>query len=203
MSSWSDETRRPLVHISTDQFYTGDGTMAHDEGHPVTIQNNYASTKFIGEQLALASGNSLVLRTAIVGIRGWERLTFAEWALDAVLNDRGVRLFQDAYTSAIDVESVALTIHGLLDGGHRGLFNVGTQEVYSKADFVLKISHALGKPLTNATLGSVKEMPARRGDSLGLDVTKVQEALSRQMPTLEDVVTNVIQQHKTRNNNAL
>lgn len=198
MTAWSNERQRPLIHISTDQFFTGDGQLAHREDHPVTILNNYASTKFVAEQLALAGQYSLVLRTAIVGIRGWERLTFAEWALDAVVNNRPIRMFQDAYTSAIDVDSVASVLNGLLSDGRTGLYNVGTNDVYSKADFVLELANQLDRPLTNASYGSVSEMATRRGDSLGLDVAKVQRALSREMPTLKHVVANVIRQYKAR-----
>ncbi|MCB5363032.1 sugar nucleotide-binding protein [Pusillimonas sp. CC-YST705] len=198
LSRWAQSTKRRFVHISTDQFFTGEGRLAHSEECPVTLLNNYAKSKYVSEQIALSSGNALVLRTAIIGIRGWEKLTFAEWALDAVLNDRAVRLFEDAFTSAIDVNSFVKFVHVLLCKDEVGLFNVASSQVYSKAEFVFELAKQLGRHLSQAQVGSVREMSSRRADSLGLDASKVMLSTGKTPPSLEEVVANVLKQYSGR-----
>jgi len=195
LSRWSRATARPLVHVSTDQFFSGDARLSHAETHAVTLLNNYAKTKYAGELLALSAEKALVLRTAIIGIRGWEKPTFAEWALDVVCNNRDVMLFADAFTSAIDTGTFVDVVYQLLNEKKTGLYNVGSAEVYSKAEFVIELAKQLSANLTRVKIGSVTKMSARRSDSLGLDVSKVEQAIGKKMPTLEEVAKNIILQH--------
>jgi len=196
LSRWSRETDRPLIHISTDHFFSGEGPLPHTETHVVTLLNNYAKTKYVGEQLALSAEKALVLRAAIVGIRGWGKPTFAEWALDAILHDRAVSLFADAFTSAIDTETFVDVVAQLLYAGQSGLFNVGSTQVYSKADFVLALAKRLGMNMTKVNISSVSQMDARRADSLGLDVSKAERVIGKNLPTLAEIVNNITQQYK-------
>ena len=65
-----------LVHISTDHYYCGDGSRKHKETDPVTLVNEYARTKYLGEQLILAHKDSLILRTNIIGFKGDKKKTY-------------------------------------------------------------------------------------------------------------------------------
>ena len=52
LAAWCVAAGARLVQISTDHYFTGDGDLAHDEAAPVTILNQYAASKFVGEQAA-------------------------------------------------------------------------------------------------------------------------------------------------------
>jgi len=196
LADWSRRTGGALLHISTDHFYTEGTDRAHPESDPVSLINDYARSKYAGEGFALVAPGALVLRTSIVGIRGWEWPTFAEWAIDAVLNDRNVTLFADAYTSSIDVRTFSKAALDLQASGARGLLNLAAAEVYSKEHFVREVARQLGRELTTAASGTVASLTPPRPSSLGLDVTGAQRYLGYALPLLPSVVASVIDQYR-------
>ena len=199
LADWAATHDRPLLHVSTDQYFLRGGNHPHDEAAPVTLINEYARTKFAGEALALTAPQALVLRTAIVGIRKWPMRTFAEWAIDVAEKDQAVQLFADAFTSAIDVATFAKASLDLLDGGARGLFNLASREVYSKERFVHEIAAQMGRRLSNATTGSVSVLPTRRANCLGLNVRRAQQRLDYELPDLHQVIASILRQHEESN----
>ncbi len=60
------------MQISTDHYFCGQGDLKHDESAPVTLLNEYARTKYAGEAFALTNPEACVIRTNVVGFRGWE-----------------------------------------------------------------------------------------------------------------------------------
>jgi len=126
-----------LVHVSTDHFFTGDGPGLHTEDSPVALVNEYARTKYAGEGFARVLPDSLVIRTNITGFRGWpSQPTFAEWAVDAILNRRPLKLFDDFYTSTIDVEAFSRLLFRLVDRETVGLVNLASSTASSKLQFI-------------------------------------------------------------------
>jgi len=183
-----------LIQISTDQYWTGDGPAKHDETAPVTFVNEYARSKYAGEQAALDHG-ALVIRTNVTGFRGWTgRPTFVEWCLETIRDDKPVTLFTDAYTSTIDAAALARAIFDLAETGLTGIVNVGAREVTSKASFIRGLAGAIGKELHHAQEGSVMSLMPRRADSLGLDVAKAEQALGYELPDAAAVCRALVQQ---------
>lgn len=199
MANWSLRARRRLIHVSTDHYFPSGGSTPHAEGDKVELINEYVRTKYAGEAFALTAPQSLAFRTSIVGIRGWERPSLAEWAIQAVLDNRPVRLFDDAFTSSIDVGAFARAAVDIALGPATGLFNLAAAEVYSKARFVQEIASQMGRCLDNATMVSVTEQMPRRAGSLGLDVSKAQRLLKYPLPRLQDVVRAVLDEFGRRN----
>ena len=180
-----------LIHISTDHYFSGDGPARHDENAPVTLLNEYARTKYAAESLALTAPNCAILRTNIVGLHPTRETGFARWALNVVRNDAEAVLFDDQYVSSIDIWSFAECVWDICATGFCGIVNVGSRDVFSKADFVLSLATQEGKTLTRAKIGSVGIQDVRRPDSLGLDTARVETLLTRQMPSLNDVITAI------------
>lgn len=193
LGEWSRETGGRIVQISTDHYYPTGASIPHDEDAPVTIANEYARTKYAAESIALTSANALVLRTSIVGIRGWPTPTLAEWAIDVAKNDRPVKLFSDAYTSSIDVRNFARATFDLLDTDYNGLLNLAAGEVYSKENFVREIAAQLGRPLTAQTVASIADHSANRASCLGLDVKRAEGILGYRLPNLKEVVASILE----------
>lgn len=198
LAQWCRGAGAKLVHVSTDHFFAGEGSTAHDENAPVTLLNQYAATKYAAERFALLSPSALVLRTSIVGIRGWEQPSFAEWAIDAVLEDCAMTLFADAFTSSIDVGAFARAALDLAESGASGLLNLAAREVYSKESFIRQVAAELGSTLTNASVGSVGTLSPPRPKSLGLDVARAQALLDWPLPDLKQVVRAIIAAYRSK-----
>ncbi|MGH7088111.1 MAG: sugar nucleotide-binding protein, partial [Stellaceae bacterium] len=70
MSRYCRAGSLPFVQVSTDHFYSGDGTRKHGEEEPVLLLNQYARTKYAAEIFACEAPGALVLRTNVTGLRG-------------------------------------------------------------------------------------------------------------------------------------
>lgn len=190
-----------LVQVSTDHYYTGDGAGKHDERAPVQLLNEYARTKYAGELFALAESPALVVRTNIVGFRGTpDRPTFVEWAIAALQSGEPMNLFSDVFTSSIDVSSFAEHLLTLLAPRHTGVVNLACRDVASKRQFIEALAHRLGLATDHVGIisGVGGDAALPRGESLGLDVARVEQWLGQPMPTLDQVVENLAQQHEHR-----
>lgn len=176
------------IQISTDHYFTGDGDRRHSETADVVLLNEYARTKYAGEAMVLACRDTMVVRTNILGFRGWKQPTFVEWAVAAIKEDQAVTLFADSYISAIDVGSAAAAILDLAEKRATGIVNVGCREVYSKKDFVERLAARLGRTMTHAETGSVSGLAVTRAESLGLDVGLAERLLGRQLPDVDAVL---------------
>jgi dTDP-4-dehydrorhamnose reductase len=182
-----------LVQVSTDHYFVGDGAAVHDEQAQVRLVNEYARSKFAGEAFALRLANALVIRTNITGFRDKpDKPTFVEWAIRAIQEGEQMTLFDDFYTSTMAVSDCATALFDLLDSDATGLFNVASAEVSSKLEFVSALAHALDRPLQDPTVGSVRGLRPQRAESLGLDVSRAESVLGRELPDLETTVHSLV-----------
>ena len=178
------------VYVSTDHFYTGHGDARHAEDAPVTIVNEYARTKRAGEELALAAAGALVVRTNIVGFRAIPGpTTFVEWAIDSMRRRAPVTLFDDYFTSSIDIYSFAGLLWRLIALRPSGIVNLAGGDVSTKKAFVEALASAFWLDCRNASAGSVRSIDGvRRAESCGLDCARAERMLGTAMPGLGDVV---------------
>jgi dTDP-4-dehydrorhamnose reductase len=198
LAAWSRSENRPFVHVSTDHFFVDGGAEKHGEQEPVTLLNEYARTKYAGERLALAAPLALVLRTNVVGIRGWKSPTFAEWAISCIEQGETMTLFEDAFVSSIDVRAFARAALHLVERGATGLLNVASRQVFTKGQFIRALAEKLGKPLAEARSGSVGNLQPRRAASLGLDVSAAERLLGYDLPDMQTVAASVVGQYRER-----
>ncbi|MBA4801471.1 MAG: sugar nucleotide-binding protein [Euryhalocaulis sp.] len=188
LARWSRETGGALIQISTDHYFDGDGDAAHDEDAPVTLLNEYARSKFAGEEYALEAPGALVVRTNVTGHNpGRETPTFADWAAASIRERRRLTLFEDFFTSTIDAESLAAAVLDLHAAGASGVLNVASSDVSSKWEFVHDLAAAMGIVLDWAERGTARGMTPPRALSLGLDVRRAEAILGRPLPDLLEV----------------
>ena len=188
-----------FVQISTDHYYIGHGSQIHRETDNVELVNEYARSKYVGEQLALTYGNSLVLRTNIVGFRGHGKPTFIEWALQTISDGAPMSLFNDFYTSSICVSDFARILVDLLQPRPLGTYNLASSTVSSKKQFILALSNAVFGYAPNYSEDSVKNISGvRRGNSLGLDTAKIEALLGYKMPSMEETIERIAIEYKER-----
>ena len=172
-----------LVQISTDHFFTGDGRALHDESARVTFVNEYARSKFGGEEACGGYADALIVRTNFTGFRGDPRgQTFFEWAVQALKAAEPVTGFDDYFTSTLDASSCARALCDLLEREVRGLFNIGASDVMSKYEYLRCLAEELGCDGANVRPGSVRGLTPIRAESLGLDCARAQSLLDWTLP---------------------
>ena len=190
---WCKNKNVEFVQISTDHFFKDNSNKAHSEVEEVYTKNIYATQKYEAENYSLKYKKSLILRTSIVGFRGWGKKSFAEWAFDSIMNDSEISLYKNVWTSSIDTKSFAKgMIDLILTNNTYGLFNLASREVYSKALFVEEMAIQLKKKLSKANYIDISPSKSHRSISLGLNIDKVQKILNWKLPSMKEVVWTLL-----------
>lgn len=189
-----------FIQISTDHYYHRGGEKKHNENEPIYLFNEYARSKYIGEQLALTYENTLVLRTNIVGFRGSGKPTFIEWALSEIRNNNQMNLFTDFYTSSIYTTDFAKILVDVIKKHPKGVYNLASSEVRSKKDFVMGLAKFIfGKSLEYIETSVANINGVTRANSLGLDTSKIETLLGYKMPGFEDTLASIKKEMVERN----
>ena len=189
------------IQISTDHYYAGDGRKKHDENYPVIFCNEYARTKYAGEKFAELYNKSLILRTNIVGFKGNdESKTFLEWAIESIISNSEMTLFNDFFTSSISTDLFAKVLMDAIRHRLTGVYNLASSTVASKEEFIVELSKKLFNRLPLYNQGSVNLLGgAKRANSLGLDVKRIENALGYSMPDLEQVLYSIRKEYQGMN----
>jgi dTDP-4-dehydrorhamnose reductase len=115
-----------LVHYSTDFVFDGRASEPYTESDAPNPSSVYASSKLIGEWLALESGNAYVLRVASL-FGGVPAKSSVDRILNAISEGREMRVFSDRTASPSYVCDVAAATRALVERGTPGLYHcVGT-----------------------------------------------------------------------------
>jgi dTDP-4-dehydrorhamnose reductase len=194
LSNYCSANNVKYVYISTDHFFSGDKDLRHSEEADIILRNVYAMTKYMGEEYTLLDENALVVRTNIVGFRhNQAKPTFVEWIIQAINSGEAITLFDDYYTSSIDVKSFSQALCDLISQNAKGLINLASRQVVSKKMFIQALADKLQLPLKNVTSGSVTDIAdgIERNESLGLDVSLAEKLLGYFLPTLAEVINNL------------
>lgn len=189
----SSEKKTKLLHISTDHFFNSDNLFAkHSEEHPVTLYNDYASQKYVAEQLILSSlPSALVVRTSLLGIRNMDGTTLVEWMLKTLKYEKEIIGYFDAVTSAIPATIlVELAIAGL-DKNLKGLYNIGSVEPYTKLDLVREVVAFLDLKNISVVAKAQPHTQLLRAKSCGLDSARFSEAVGSPLPSFPEFLTEM------------
>jgi dTDP-4-dehydrorhamnose reductase len=190
IADWSRNTNTPWVHVSTDHYYTATNNYYHTESDTVAPMNEYAASKLAGEYLALTSHQALVLRTNIIGKRGWKNQhNFAEWVINNLKKQNQFDGYIDTWASSIEVGQFASLALTLAKNGVTGLMNLGCSDSISKAEWIEKIAQIAELGINNLNKIPTPEAAGgevRRANAMGLDCSKSKAILKTLGMTLPD-----------------
>ncbi len=178
-----------LVYISTDQLYPDvSGLHAEDDVDPMNI---YAQTKLAGEQAALAHQNAVALRTNLFGVSKTQgRMSLSDFFIQSFKNRTPIKIFEDSMFSPLHMKTLADLILQISETDMTGVYNLGSREGMSKADFALALADHLGLNSDCATITQSTQIGGRapRPRDMRIDVTKIEAALGVKMPTLQEEI---------------
>jgi dTDP-4-dehydrorhamnose reductase len=175
-----------LVQVSTDQVYP-DTAGLHREGHEGPV-NTYGRSKLAGEKAALEREGSVVLRVNFFGPSRTEgRRSLSDFVVDNLRAKKPITLFEDVLFSPLHVATLAaLLVEIAKSSVATGVYNLGCREGSSKADFGLAVARHSGLSTDTVTIGSSSAvaMRAPRPRDLRMEVSRIETALGRPMPSL-------------------
>lgn len=179
-----------LIQISTDQVYSGLGPHGEDGAQPI---NEYARTKLAGEREAMRVP-ATVLRTNFVGrSRVAGRSGLSDWIVDSIKSGRRVTVFDDVHFSPLSTDSVCTCVSRVVKDRKSGVYNLGSREGLSKAEFAFRLCRSLGLETDLLTRGSVASASflAARPSDMRMKVVKFETDFSLQMPATSDEINKV------------
>ena len=177
-----------LVQISTDHVYDGMGLHTEDN---VSITNNYALSKYAGELAALRVP-SAILRTNFVGrsqVSYRESLT--DWVYSSMVGNKQVQVLSDVYFSPLSIRTLVDLIELVVQKKPIGIYNLGSHNGLSKADFAYVFAECLKLPtntMTRIQSSEAKFFRAYRPKDMRMDSSKFESVLGIELPNLTDLI---------------
>ena len=181
-----------LVQISTDHVYRGNRKKSNKEISKLFPVNNYAKTKIDAEKFLLKLKKFLIIRTNFTGRK---KNSFIDWIISSIREKKNIYLFNDMFTSTLDVDTCSKFIIKLSMINSKGIFNLGSKDILSKEKFGVKVAKNLKKKIIYQSI-SCDIQKVKRGKYLGLDVRKIEKKLNCKMPTSNRSIINLMKEYK-------
>lgn len=177
-----------LVYVSSDQVYAGTGPHHEERTQPL---NTYGQSKRAGELAAAQAPRSLVLRTNFFG-HSEMRASYTDWLALAVREGREIPVDPAAAFSALHLADLVALLAAAVDEGIEGTFNLAAHDSMRKLDFARAVAGIVaeaGTTLVVELAGDPQRAP--RPLDLRLDVSRIEGALGRRMPSMADGLERV------------
>lgn len=197
LSSWilTADTECHLIQISSDHVY--DGLGPHLE-HSLSILNQYAMSKLAGE-LAARLVPSTILRTNFFGqSKCVTRTSLSDWIFSSLRQSTPISVFSDVFFSPLSIPTLCSYIEKCIAKRPIGIFNLGSRNGMSKADFAFSFAMALGMSPVNFSriqLSSIKNPVVRRPMDMRMNVEKFQVTMGVSLPTLNQEINLIVKEY--------
>lgn len=179
-----------LIQISTDQVYDGPGPHRESE---ITISNCYGLSKRAGEIVA-ATVSSTILRTNFFGrSRCSGRSSLTDWIYSTLQQDLPLPVFDDVLFSPLSIARLVDMIERVVRQRPPGIFNLGSRDGLSKADFAYAFAHAVALPDGNMrrTHSAEVALKAYRPKDMRMDSSQFEQRMGLQLPKLVDEINSL------------
>lgn len=181
-----------LIHISTDQVYSGKGP--HLENH-ISPLNVYGLTKYFSEIIA-SSVNSTILRTNYIGKSSTEKnISLSDWIYQSLINKSEITLFKNILFSPLYIDDLCTILELVSIKQINGTFNLGSRGHISKAKFGLRLAEGLDLNFKKVSLKNY-DSNIKRPLDMSLDCSKFEKNFEIILPDISKTVNNAIDDYK-------
>jgi len=184
-----------LVHISTDQLYDGLGPHSEEHVDPINV---YGLSKYMGELIAQQM-HATVLRTNFFGKSRCDgRVSFSDWLYSKLSLSEPITVFEDVKFSALHIDTLCQVIARCIEQKPVGIFNVGSRDALSKAEFAKSFAKIMNFPFEHVTVGSSEEiaLKARRPKDMSLNVSRLKEVIGFELPLIHDEINYAAKEYR-------
>jgi len=182
-----------LIHISTDQVYSGKGNHSENNAYPI---NYYGKSKLEGEKIARKVASTIFRINYISATE--KKKSLSEWIFFNLKRKNIIKTFQNIYFSPLHSSTLVKLLTQSLKTKKYGVFNLGSKNKISKAKFAEKF--ALGLSLDKNLLKRVNYLPnnsmAKRPLDMSMKVNKFQKYFKIKLPSIETEIKKLIKDFK-------
>jgi len=192
LSQMSKKFDFKFVQISTDHVYKGKSVVLNSEKSETFAINKYAKSKILAEKYLKELKKFLIIRTNFTGKK---KNSFIDWLIKNIKKKTEINLFNDMYTSTLDVKTCAKIIIKLTTLKSKGVYNLGSSNMITKENFAKNLSKILKIKIKYKSISSdIQQVP--RGKNLGLNVKKIEKKIGYKMPTPNQSIINLIKEYQ-------
>ena len=184
-----------LIHISTDQVYSGKGPHLENNIAPLNV---YGLSKYLSEIVAKQC-DSTILRINYIGKSSLKnRESFTDWLYKSFVNQDEIFLYKDIIFSPLFILDLCNFINCILANPYKGTFNLGSNGSISKAEFGINFAKGLGLNFKNAKIISYKDIKQKiiRPSDMSMDITKFKNKFNLKIPSMKETIQNVVDDYK-------
>ena len=181
-----------LLYLSTDQVYPArHGPHKEDDVGPMNI---YGKSKLAGENKALCHQKVTIVRTNFFGPSlSNNRQSLDDFVINSLRHGKEITLFSDVLFSPLHMTTLASLSLQLFKKSIMGIFNLGSNCGFSKAEFGLMIAKRLSIQTKTAIVAPSSTILSRapRPTDLRVDPRKIEQRLRVRMPTLVEEIAKL------------
>lgn len=184
-----------LIHISTDQVYSGIGPHKEENANPINV---YGLSKLLGEYMT-DKNSTTILRTNFYGkSKKKDRFSFSDWVVDSLKENKIITLYDDVYFSALNMYTLCDIIVKVIESEISGIFNTGTCTGISKAEFAIYLAELLNLNTEYAKIGKSSDIKRRasRPNDMRMNVRKIEESICIKMPDIMDEIKKTAKEYQ-------
>ena len=191
LSQMSKKFDFKFVQISTDHVYKGKNLVFNSEKSKIFAINKYAKSKILAEKYLKKLKKFLIVRTNFTGKK---KNSFIDWLMRSIKKKKEINLYNDMYTSTMDVQTCAKTIIELAQLKSKGIYNLGSTNMITKENFAKNLSKILKIKMNYKSISSDIQLTPR-GKNLGLNVKKIEKRIGHKMPTSNQSIINLVKEY--------
>ncbi len=198
MASVAAKFNKVLVHISTDNFFSGFASLA-DETAKLNPINKYGQTKALAENAVLENNpNALIVRTNFYGWGPSYRDSFSDMIINTLRNGNSLDLFEDVFYTPILIERLVGAVHELIELNVTGICNVVGDNQISKYDFGLLIAKEFELDSNLIRSSQLSELTGivQRPNEMGLSNKKVTKLIGEKIGGVEGHIVRLREQER-------
>jgi len=194
LAQMSELNKFKFVQISTDHIYKGKINKSNKEYDELSAINNYSKSKIMAEKSIKNIKKNLIIRTNFTGKKSFNKPSFTDWLYRAIKKKESIGLFNDMFTSTIDIKNCAKYIVDLSIAKSSGVYNLGTRDFISKEKFAIKFAKKINSKIIYKSIKTEKKK-LKRGKNLGLNIKKIEKKLNLNMPSSNQIINNIIKDY--------
>lgn len=186
-----------LVHVSTDSVFDGERGGYTEDDAPAPV-NVYARTKLEGERAVHQQfPEALVVRTNFIGISPTRTVGLADWIASRLESGERIQGFDDVIFAPLLTNELARIIFGAMETRLKGLYHATARNTMSKFAFAVSLASALALDADLVERASLTEstLSARRPLNTSLSSLRLETALRRTMPSVENAISGYATLH--------
>ncbi len=179
-----------LIQISTDQLYNKN---KYNLEKDIKILNYYAKTKFMSDEIVKKNGGC-VLRTNFFGIDRKNKRGLVSWIKKNHQSKEKISLFKNIYFSPLNIKTLAKYIDLICEKFKPGVYNVGSKNKISKAEFGKKVINRLKLKINFDEVDynySKFKLSAKRPLHMQMNVSNFEKTFSIKTPKIEKEIINL------------